>query len=93
MPKSPIIERDLCFEKLGDGTIELLDFCPVQVEGFGVMVEPRQLNMSNGTNHLQNIDVFDASYTRIREFPKDKFVSEYNTGGRQLPKDYSPQGA
>ena len=91
MPKAPIIERDLLYEKLPDGSIRLLDQCLVLTE-LGTMMEPRQVNIMNGTEALRNVDVYDANYTRIREVKGDVLINETGSAFRQILSDFSPQG-
>ena len=88
MPKSPILERDILFERLPDGSIRIGDWCPVLTE-LGMMVEQRAINLISDTGAIVDIDVYAASHTRIKEYSLDRFYSEYGTSGRAVGLDYS----
>lgn len=86
MPRAPILDRELFYDTLRDGSIRLLDWCLVNTS-LGAMVEPRQLGL--GRDRSTNIDAKDASFSRLTPLDEDKFVSLFNTGGQQVPIDYS----
>ena len=90
MPKAPIIERDLLFERLNNGTYRLLDWCPVNTD-LGWMVEQRVMQSISDTGALTTWnDVFDGSYTRIREVAGDRLYSDFGTSGRVVSLDFNP---
>ncbi len=87
MPKAPILERDLLYERFGNGNIRLGDWCPVLTD-LGWMVEQRAVQAISDTGAIVDVDSYAASYTRIREFPSDKIYSELGTGGRAIGSNY-----
>lgn len=87
MPKLPILNREIFFEKLNDGSMRLLDWAVVNTP-LGAMVEPRQL-ASIGNGKVVQVDVVDTSFTKMSEMDEDAFYSLTGTGGRQVPVDFN----
>lgn len=86
MPKTPILNRELFYTKLRNGSYRLLDFCLVNTS-IGGMVEPRSLN-ATGRDKTVNNDPYDMSFTSVRELDENTFYALHGSGGHQMPLDY-----
>lgn len=86
MPKSPILSREIFYERLKDGSYRDLDWALVNTS-LGAMVEPRPLIRFNSSKVL-NVDLVDNSYNRRTELAEDEFYKLHGVNGRQLPVDF-----
>jgi hypothetical protein len=87
MPKSPILSREVFFDKLSDGTLRLLDWSIVNTS-LGIMVESRNhMICGSGMNPVTNVDMVDASWNKISQVDEGMFFDLFNTSGYQYPKD------
>ena len=87
MPKAPILNRELFYTRLRDGSYRDLDWQLVNTS-LGAMVEPRQIVGIDRQKVVQR-DVYDSSFTRRTEFNEDQFFSLMGTAGQQVPVDFN----
>lgn len=87
MPKTPIQSRTLYYTKLRDGSFRLLDFSTVGTS-LGTMVEHRPMCFGFG-NPTKQIDVYDLSFTDIKEINADQAYSLFGTTIEQVPRDFN----
>lgn len=85
MPKTPILSRELFYDKNRDGTYRDLDFCLVNTS-LGAMVEPVPKRWVND-GAITDIDVLDVSFNRRTEMDETTMFSVLGTAGLQLPVD------
>jgi hypothetical protein len=88
MPKSPILNREVFYERLRDGSFRMLDWALVNTT-LGTMVEPRQPQRMITLKGHTVLTVFENSFTRIVEMQEDKFFRFNQTGGRLMPLDFA----
>jgi hypothetical protein len=88
MPKTPILSRELFYDKLGDGSHRMLDWALVDTS-LGAMIESRSAMLGVGLNPVTNVDMVDLGYNRVTQMDEGKFSMKFNTGGGQFPKDIS----
>ncbi len=87
MPKSPILYREVFFDKLRDGTLRDLEWALVNTSR-GAMVESRPV-MGLSYGKVVNVDPYDTSYNKRSQMDENKFYSLTGTGGQQLPKVFN----
>lgn len=88
MPKSPILSREVFYDKRRDGSFVHLDFCLVNTS-LGAMIESR--NVSLVTSPFVQLDLDDISFNRLVPMDETTFYSTFNIGGTQLPADANTQ--
>lgn len=88
MPRRPILNRELLYETLPDGTLSMLPWCLVNTE-LGAMVEQLPQPISLGDSKVIDVDVYWASFTKIRPFDENELAGLLGTSGTPLPQDRS----
>lgn len=89
MPKAPILDRTVFYDRLRDRSIRLLDWNLVNTN-LGQMVEFRNMaRFYGGQTRLTQIDETDMSFDRLLPFDEDSFFATFLTGGQQLPSDFN----
>jgi hypothetical protein len=92
MPKTPILSRELFYDKLGDGSHRMLDWALVDT-ALGAMIESRSGMLGYGMGPTTNLDLVDYGYNRVTYIDEGKFSMRFNTGGGQFPKDVNYETA
>ena len=87
MPKGPILNREVFYDTLGDGTLRFLDWNLVSTE-LGAMIEPRSLSVLPANNKVVQVDVVDSSFTRFSPMNEDAFYRLTGFSGRQVPVNF-----
>lgn len=88
MPKAPVLSREVFYDVLRDGTYRMQDWAVVNTE-LGKMLEPRPASFINDPNKIAQVDVVDASFTKISQADEDEFYRLHNTSGRLVPLDFT----
>lgn len=88
MPKSPILDREVFYDKLNDGTFRELEFALVNTS-LGAMIEPRPCAMISATGKITPVDVVDASFNRMTQMDEDAMQRLTGFSGRQTFLDFN----
>jgi hypothetical protein len=82
MPSAPILTRTLLWERLGDGSIHVLDWNLVNTS-LGLMVEPRVMLRESGA--IKDEDLAESGYSDMTVLQSDNFFATYGFAGSQWP--------
>ena len=91
MPKNPIQFRETFFENVrgpnSQPVMRHLEWNRVDTE-LGPMVEPRSL-AGFAVGPVVQVDVTDASYSKVSIMDSNRFYAEFGTDGSQIPVNFN----